>query len=90
MNISTFIKDSRFHILVVGVVAVCVFTVIWGQNARAAATDTIAATVTATDLAVSVSDGSITFGSVALNTATSTATMMTKHKPPQMTVLMRH
>jgi len=40
---------------------------------RAAATDNIAATVTATNLAVSVSDGTIAFGSVGLNTATSTA-----------------
>jgi hypothetical protein len=39
---------------------------------RAQDTDTVAATVTATNLAVSVSDGTIAFGSVALNTATST------------------
>src|SRR3989344_4822930 len=38
-----------------------------------AQTDAMAATVTATNLAVSVSDGSIAFGSVALNTATTTA-----------------
>src|SRR3989344_1418908 len=74
MNISTFIKDFRFAALMGGVLAIVVFAVIWGQNARAAETAPIAATVTATNLAVSVSDGSITFGSVALNTATSTAT----------------
>jgi len=73
MNISTFIKDFRFQILVGGVVAITVFAVIWGQNARAADTATVAATVSATNLAVSVSDGSIAFGSVALNTATTTA-----------------
>lgn len=38
----------------------------------AQSTDTVTATVSATNLAVSVSDGSIAFGSVALNTATST------------------
>ncbi len=38
----------------------------------AQSTDVVTATVTATNLAVSVSDGSIAFGSVALNTATST------------------
>ena len=73
MNISTFIKDFRFAALMGGVVAIVVFAVIWGQNARAAETATVAATVTATNLAVSVSDGSIAFGSVALNTATTTA-----------------
>jgi hypothetical protein len=41
-------------------------------NALAQDTDTVTATVTATNLAVSVTDGSIAFGSVALNTATST------------------
>ena len=41
-------------------------------NAFAQDTDTVTATVTATNLAVSVSDGTIAFGSVALNTATST------------------
>ncbi len=46
--------------------------VFWGYHASAQDTDTVAATVTATNLAVSVNDGSIAFGSVALNTATST------------------
>lgn len=45
---------------------------VW-QAAGAADTGNITATVTATNLAVSVSDGSIAFGSVALNTATTTA-----------------
>jgi len=56
-----------------GVVAITVFAVIWGQSARALTEVTVAATVTATNLAVSVADGSIAFGSVALNTATTTA-----------------
>jgi len=48
--------------------------VIFGwHTSRAASTATVSATVTATNLAVSVSDGSIAFGSVALNTATTTA-----------------
>jgi hypothetical protein len=38
-----------------------------------AQTDTIAATVSATNLAISVSDGTIAFGSVALGVATTTA-----------------
>jgi len=74
MNISTFIKDFRFAVLVGGVLAVITLSIFLGHIARAAETATVAATVTATNLAVSVSDGSITFGSVALNTATSTAT----------------
>ncbi len=41
-------------------------------HALAQSTDTVTATVTATNLAVSVTDGSVAFGSVALNTATST------------------
>lgn len=44
-----------------------------GYSVFAQDTDVVTATVTATNLAVSVSDGSIAFGSVALNTATSTA-----------------
>ena len=74
MRASTFIKDFRFAVFVGGVVAIFLLAVIWGQSARAADTATVSATVTATNLAVSVTDGSITFGSVALNTATSTAT----------------
>ena len=66
-------KDFRFSILSGGMVAIVVFAVIWGQSARALTEVTVAATVTATNLAVSVSDGSIAFGSVALNTATTTA-----------------
>ncbi len=44
-----------------------------GFFARAADTGVVTATVSATNLAISVTDGSIAFGSVALNTATSTA-----------------
>ncbi|KKW09588.1 MAG: hypothetical protein UY47_C0010G0007 [Parcubacteria group bacterium GW2011_GWB1_49_7] len=67
-------KDFRFSILSGGMVAIVVFAVIWGQSARALTEVTVAATVTATNLAVSVADGSIAFGSVALNTATTTVT----------------
>ena len=66
-------KSLRFPILVGGVVAIAALTILWAYSARAASTATVAATVTATNLAVSVSDGSIAFGSVALNTATTTA-----------------
>jgi hypothetical protein len=45
---------------------------LYSFTVSAQSTDTVAATVTATNLAVSVNDGSIAFGSVALNTATST------------------
>jgi hypothetical protein len=56
-----------------GTIIVVAIVVLSGYSARAATTATVAATVTATSLAVSVSDGSIAFGSVALNTATTTA-----------------
>ena len=69
--ISNFVKGSRYPVLVGGLVFVAL-AIFWGYSAQAQ-TDTIAATVTATNLAVSVSDGSIAFGSVALNTATTTA-----------------
>lgn len=46
--------------------------IFFAYSAFAQDTDTVTATVTATNLAVSVTDGSIAFGSVALNTATST------------------
>lgn len=62
----------RFYILG-GCVAIIIFlTIFWAYGARAASTATVAATVTASNLAVSVSDGSVAFGSVALNTATTT------------------
>mgnify|MGYP001608595627 CR=1 FL=1 len=67
------VRNFRLKLLVGGVLAVAVFAIVLGQSARAASTATVAATVTATNLAVSVSDGSIAFGSVALNTATTTA-----------------
>jgi hypothetical protein len=54
-------------------VAIVILSIVWGYSTRAAETAEVAATVTATNLAVSVSDGSIAFGSVALNTATTTA-----------------
>ncbi|MBI4136021.1 MAG: hypothetical protein HY481_00510 [Candidatus Vogelbacteria bacterium] len=46
--------------------------ILW-QITDAASTATVSATVTATNLDLSVSSGSITYGSVALNTATTTA-----------------
>lgn len=56
------------------VASVVSLAIVFGAyNALAQDTDTVTATVTATNLAVSVSDGSIAFGSVALNTATTTA-----------------
>lgn len=50
-----------------------VCTAFYSLTVFAQGTDTVTATVTATNLAVSVSDGTIAFGSVALNTSTSTA-----------------
>ena len=73
-SFSSLTKHFRFQILVGGGVVIALLAVsFWAYSARAASTATVAATVTATNLAVSVSDGSIAFGSVALNTATTTA-----------------
>ena len=64
---------KRFLIFVEGsIIIAIILTTFWGYSARAASTATVAATVSATNLAVSISDGSIAFGSVALNTATTT------------------
>lgn len=71
--VSSSIKNFRLHLLVGGVLVIAILAIFLGQSARAASTAAVAATVTATNLAVSVSDGSIAFGSVALNTATTTA-----------------
>ena len=57
-------------VLVAGLLSLVI--VFGGYNAFAQDTDTVTATVTATNLAVSVTDGSIAFGSVALNTPTTT------------------
>ena len=55
------------------VAAVILVVAVFGlYTARAATTGTVNATVTATNLAVSVTSGSIAFGSVALCTATTT------------------
>lgn len=71
-NHRTFLKDHAVLFVGVSLILSTLF-VFWGHYVSAAETDTIAATVTATSLSVSVSDGSIAFGSVALNTATTTA-----------------
>lgn len=63
-----------FHKHIVATVLIIGAIVVFGGfMARAATTATVSATVSATNLAVSVADGSIAFGSVALNTATTTA-----------------
>src|SRR3989344_6347003 len=66
-------KNFRFYAIMGGGAIIVTLAILWGYNARAAATAAVSATVTATNLAVSVTDGSIAFGSVALNTATTTA-----------------
>lgn len=63
----------KIDILSLSFVSVLITSLMFGYGARAATTATVAATVSATNLAVSVSDGTISFGSVALNTATTTA-----------------
>ncbi len=65
-------QRMRFFVAVSLIVLVLFFS-FWGYRAQALDTGTVVATVTATNLAVSVSSGSIAFGSVALNTATTTA-----------------
>lgn len=62
---------SRGYVATIIVVALLISVFGW-YSARAAATAVVSATVTANNLAVSISDGSIAFGSVALNTATTT------------------
>lgn len=66
-------KSKLYHFLFSAVATVLLCAVaFFAYNAFAQTTDTVTATVTATNLAVSVSDGTIAFGSVALNTATTT------------------
>ncbi len=70
-DVVTILKAKQ--ILFAGISCVLSIAIIFGAyHALAQDTDTVTATVTATNLAVSVTDGSIAFGSVALNTATST------------------
>lgn len=70
---STFVKDFFLHFLVGSAFLLIILGLVSGFNVGAATTGTVTATVSATNLAVSVSDGSIAFGSVNLNTATTTA-----------------
>ncbi|MEK7609682.1 MAG: hypothetical protein AAB470_00995 [Patescibacteria group bacterium] len=69
---STFLQNHREYFLMGGIIVIASIVILTGPVARAASTATVAATVTATNLAVSITDGSIAFGSVALNTATTT------------------
>lgn len=62
--------DVTFYIMFV--VIITSGLLLW-QTTKAATTDTVAATVTAINLSVSVTDGTIAFGTVALNTSTTTA-----------------
>ncbi|QQR65051.1 hypothetical protein IPH92_00515 [Candidatus Kaiserbacteria bacterium] len=66
------IEKARHQLFFIVVSMLSIAIVFGGMNAFAQSTDTVTATVTATNLAVSVSDGTIAFGSVALNTATTT------------------
>ncbi len=64
-------QQERVIVASIMIVVISVFS-FWGYRAQALDTGTVVATVTATNLAVSVTSGSIAFGSVALNTATTT------------------
>ncbi len=72
-NLFSLTKSKRYSFVASSIGLVLSLTLVfWGYHASAQDTDTVAATVTATNLAVSVNDGSVAFGSVALNTATTT------------------
>lgn len=58
-----------YYIVLVTVMIVSLF--LW-QMTRAADTDTVAATITPTNLSLTVSSGTITYGSVSLDTSTTT------------------
>lgn len=73
MNVSPLLSLQSPRYRAIALITVVVIVGLLLARFAGAQTDTIAATVTATNLAVSVSDGSIAFGSVALNTATTTA-----------------
>ncbi len=68
------LAGTQFRRLLISIVAVITALAVFFVSFHVFAqdTDTVTATVTATNLAVSVSDGTIAFGSVALNTATTT------------------
>lgn len=70
---TSFMSTRVYNFFFVTVASILLLAMVFGgYNALAQATDTLTATVSATNLAVSVSDGTIAFGSVALNTATTT------------------
>jgi len=79
MNISTFIKDFRFHILVGGVLTIAILAIIWGQQARAASSATVTATVTVQNISITISSGGTqAYGTLGQNaTATSTEIVIT-------------
>lgn len=67
MNIH--VKNFKFCLVIVMMIALTNLVV---QNVNAASTGTVAATVTPTSLSISVASGTIEYGSVSLNTATTT------------------
>lgn len=71
-SILSIVQNSRAKYYIVFIAVVLSGLFLW-QATKAATTDNIAATVTAINLSVSVSDGTIAFGTVALNAATTTA-----------------
>lgn len=71
-NQNNVMKDFFAPLISLATIFVLIAGFFFGHSVIAADTDTISATVSATSLSLSVSSGSITFGSVALNTATST------------------
>jgi hypothetical protein len=73
-SLFSFSRATDSRVLMGGVAVALLIAIFWGYSVRAADEATVAATVSATNLAVSVADGSIAFGSVALNTATTTVT----------------
>lgn len=60
------------YIVIAGFIFASLSTLFMQQVAGAASTATVGATVTAQNLSLSVSSGTITYGSVALNTSTTT------------------
>lgn len=70
MNLS--LHNSRVFVIVGAFVLAFISTLFAWQIANATDTATVGATVTASNLSLSVSSGTITYGSVALNTSTTT------------------
>lgn len=65
-------QKTNLNSIITSVGIISLIAVFWGSHVFAASTGTVAATVTAQNISVSVADGSISYGTIALSSSSDT------------------